>query len=228
MEPIVNKKQLTEEDGMIEKIKQLLGLSADVSDEDVYSKIEQLMGASKKIEGFSAKFKEILSKLGLKEDAKPEEIAAKIDSLSAEDDKDTRIKDVTSELDLKEEATVEEIKAKIVALKKSQDLPEGVVAKKDFDALQDRIDKKERDEKVSDAIRAGKITSSQKEWAEKYALKNPEGFNAYIKNAPVVVDPSKIVAGKKDKDANDITEEDKKVAAMLDVSEEDLKNEASA
>ena len=231
MEPLANKNPLTEEDGMIEKIKQLLGLAADASEDDVYSKIEQLMGASKKIEEFTAKFKEILSKLGLKEDAKSEEVAAKIDSLTAEDDKekDTKIKDVTSELDLKEDATAEEIKAKLVALKNtSKDPPEGFVAKKDFDDLKSQFDKNEADKRVTAAVQAGKIAASQKQWAEEYALKDPEGFDNYVKNAPVIVDPNKVVSAKKDQDANEITEEDKTVANMLGVEEEDLKNEVSS
>lgn len=225
MEPLVNKQPLKEEVEMIEKIKELLGLPADALDEDVISKIEALLGASKKVEEFAGKFTEILSKLGLKEDTTTEEITAKIDALKeSKKEDDPRLKEITSELDLKEDAKTEEIKAKLVALKKSKVLPDGFVAKNDFDELKEKFDTKERDEMVNETIRAGKIGSEEHlEWAKEYALKDPAGFKKWAENAPIIADPQKIVLAQKGPEKFAMTEEDKKVADMLGVSEKSFK-----
>lgn len=224
IKPLVSKNILKEEVEMIEKIKELLGLSADASDEDVLSKIEALLGASKKVEEVAGKFTEILSKLGLKEDAKAEEITAKIDALKeSKKEDDPRLKDITSELELKEDATTEEIKAKLVALKKSN-VPDGFVAKEVLDGLKEKFDKKERNEIVNETIRAGKIGNKEHlEWAKEYALKDPDGFKKWADNAPIIADPKKFVLDEKGPEKFAMTEEDKKVANMLGVSEESFK-----
>jgi len=47
---------------------------------------------------------------------------------------------------------------------------------------------KERDERVGNAINAGKITPAQKPWAEQYAMSDPKGFDAFVASAPKVVE----------------------------------------
>ena len=42
------------------------------------------------------------------------------------------------------------------------------------------------------ALKAGKITAAQKEWALSYALSDKDGFKAFIDKAPVVVPQGKL------------------------------------
>lgn len=42
---------------------------------------------------------------------------------------------------------------------------------------------------VEDAVKAGKVTPANREWAQTYARKDPEGFAAFAAKAPVVVKP---------------------------------------
>jgi len=53
-------------------------------------------------------------------------------------------------------------------------------------ALKARMAERDRDEAVAAAIKAGKITPAQREWAEKYALSDPEGFRLFVAKAPQV------------------------------------------
>lgn len=92
-------------------------------------------------------------------------------------------KEVLALLDLKEDASVADIKGKIIALQN----PSGYVKAEEYLALKDRIDKQDRDSLVNMALSEGKVIPAQKAWAEEYALKDPEGFKAFIKDAPQVV-----------------------------------------
>jgi len=108
---------------------------------------------------------------------------------------DMDLKTLTEALGLPEDADESAVTAAIAALKapKTADLSEVRV-------LQDRIGGLERDlaernaaTAVSDAIRAGKLAPAQKEWANAYALKDPDGFKSYTEKAPklaILADPT--------------------------------------
>lgn len=72
---------------------------------------------------------------------------------------------------------------------------EGVVSLAEFKALQERFTEtetrlrlRERDDLVRAAMEAGKIVPAMQEWAESYALSDPEGFKNFTEAAPKVVE----------------------------------------
>jgi len=74
---------------------------------------------------------------------------------------------------------------------------------------------------VSLAMSEGKIMAAQKEWADKYATEDPEGFKIFAKNAPVVVIMKQVVTGEgPEKKAREITAEDRDVMRQMGITEE--------
>ena len=78
-------------------------------------------------------------------------------------------------LGLKSDATTADVTASIMALKGGID---GRVK-----ALEEQLANRDATEAVEMALKAGKITPAQKEWAQDYALKSPEGFKAFVEKA---------------------------------------------
>lgn len=56
-----------------------------------------------------------------------------------------------------------------------------------YEELKNQINKKEADELVIKALKEGKISKFQKEWAEEYALKDKQFFEKFLEKAPQVV-----------------------------------------
>lgn len=162
-------------------------------------------------------YKELLKALGLPEDAKVETIMKKIVEMAPKDgkpevegEKDTKdAKDAkepsgdgvaatgegTSDtavvanstvmglLELPEDAKTEEVVAKIMSLKAGDDLD----VKMEVLALKQQLKERSADELVGLALKQGKISSSQQDWAKTYALKDEAGFKKFLEQAPQVV-----------------------------------------
>lgn len=94
---------------------------------------------------------------------------------------------ILSLLGLKEGVKTEEVAATIMALKSGEN-----DTKKELLALKARMQEKDADEEVQNALKSGKITAAQKEWAKEYALKDLEGFKGFVEKAPVVVPKGKL------------------------------------
>lgn len=141
----------------ITKLTELLGLPAEAAEEEILKAINALVKSEaetkqeKKAEEVVAN-STILTMLGLKDDAKTEDVAGKIQQL---------------------QNGGPAVAVELAALKQS-------LAKKDADAA------------VAEALNDGKITAAQKEWAETYALKDPEGFRGFCDKATPVVPMGKI------------------------------------
>lgn len=166
--------------------------------------------------------KKIAVACGLPEDATPEQILqACLDMNKAcQDKQDMSInKEVLSMLGLKEGSNVEDVKGKIIALKD----PSNFVSKDDFKKLQDKLVSKEKDEVVTAALKAGKITPAQKEWAEAYALKDMDGFKKFIEGAPQVVPYEKIELKDTKPKSTELDETDLAVCKQLGISTEEYK-----
>lgn len=94
---------------------------------------------------------------------------------------------ILSMLGLKEDAKTEDVAASIMALKVgTTDTQEEILA------LKQRMQERDADEEVQKALKAGKITAAQSEWAKSYALKDMEGFKGFVEKAPVVVPNGKL------------------------------------
>lgn len=179
--------------------------------------------------------KELAAMLGLPEDATEEDIKkalatakATMEANKANDDKKDGKQDgegsgdtvpvansvVLSLLGLEKDAKTEDVAAAVMALKAGTGNDEIL-------ALKEELKERNAEDMVQMALKEGKITSAQKEWAKAYALSDKEGFKSFVDKAPVVVPQGKMelkdapAAGKQDYDVAilkncGITEEDAK------------------
>ncbi len=85
-------------------------------------------------------------------------------------------------LGVNENAKTEEVSAAIIALKNS-----GGGLAEEIKALKEKMEKRDADEAVIFALKAGKVSIAQKAWATEYALKDPSGFKKFVELAPVSV-----------------------------------------
>lgn len=124
---------------------------------------------------------------------------------------------ILSMLGLKAGAKTEDVAASIMKLKAgSPDLQAELLA------LKQQMQKREADEAVGMALKAGKITAAQSEWAQSYAMKDLEGFKSFVEKAPVVVPQGKMDL-KDAPAASDPDEIDPKILKNCGLSEEDVK-----
>lgn len=90
-------------------------------------------------------------------------------------------------LGLSTDAKTEDVAASIMALKAG-----GMDVHQEILSLKAQMQERSAGEAVSMALKAGKITAAQKEWAMAYALKDETGFKSFVEKAPVVVPQGKI------------------------------------
>lgn len=92
---------------------------------------------------------------------------------------------VLSLLGLKDDAKTEDVAASIMALMS------GGPAKELLE-LKEEMAKRNAQDLVQMALKDGKITAAQKDWAEAYALSDKDGFKSFMDKAPVVVPQGKM------------------------------------
>lgn len=181
---------------LLKKIAALLGLGEDATEEEVMQKLGSALNEAKQL-------KEKAGQQPTEEEGKV--VANKV---------------VCGLLGLEAGAKTEDVTAAIMALKQ----PKGFVPETEFRSLKEKIERKEADDAVLVALKAGKIAAAQKEWATEYALKDPDGFKAFVAKAPQVVPMGEISTepdgGRAPQQSDEAT---LKVCKMLGVSEEDLK-----
>lgn len=179
--------------------------------------------------------KELAKQLGLPEEATEEQIkealakvlicakeaevnkGAKEESNSKEEDTQTEVvanKTILGLLGIDEKSKTEDVAAVIVALKNNA---------ADVKGIKEKLAKEESNGLVMSALKAGKITTAQKEWAEEYALKDPNGFSSFVEKATRVV-PVEKVNYLKDREKGNIEDETTvQVLKQLGVSTDDVK-----
>ena len=164
MNPIVNSDNF--EGGQhsmdIKKLAELLGLSEDATEEQVVEALKVCLAENH----------------SLKEAEKqpPENVVAN--------------KAVCELLGLKAGAAAEDVTAKIMELKSGT--VDGVNLAEELKALKQQNAEREANDAVILALKAGKITPAQKEWAKSYALSDPKGFGSFVEKAPQIVPMDKI------------------------------------
>ena len=176
--------------------------------------------------------KKLAALLGLGEDATEEQVAEALKACVEEnkslkegkqpgDEATVANKAVCELLGLKAGAPTEDVTAKIMELKGGTS--DGVNVLAELKALKQQNAQRDADEAVTLALKAGKITPAQKDWARSYALADPKGFGAFVEKAPQVVPMGEVdlgssVALKSDKPDEATT----LVCKQLGVSQEDL------
>ena len=146
----------------IKKLAELLGLGEDATEEQVMEALKVCLAENR----------------SLKETEKqpPENVVAN--------------KAVCELLGLKAGAAAEDVTAKIMELKSGT--VDGVNLAEELKALKQQNAEREANDAVILALKAGKITPAQKEWAKSYALSDPKGFGSFVEKAPQIVPMDKI------------------------------------
>lgn len=179
--------------------------------------------ANKETEEKSMDFlKLVAALLGLPETATEDEVKQAIAALKQQVEQSGQVvanKDVMALFELPETATLTDIKGKVIALKN----PSGYVKADEFKALQDKLAERDRDGLVELAMKSGKVAPAQKGWAEQYALKDPEGFKAFLKDALPVVPIGTEVAGGEVKRKQELEETQLSVNKALGLDDETFK-----
>lgn len=159
MTPIVNSESFEGgQDGMDkQKLAEALGLGADASEEQILEAVKNQLAELKRLK-----------------EQMPEDC-----------DKVVANKQVCELLGLKAGAETAEVTAKIMELKGG--IIDGVNVTAKLVELEKKEKTREAEGAVTLALKAGKITPAQKDWATQYALDNPQGFASFVEKAPQVV-----------------------------------------
>ena len=170
--------------------------------------------------------KEIAKLLGLPEDATEEQVRTALAGVAAKMKEGSAEQEVVANstilglLELPDEARTEDVTAKIMALKAG----DATLAQRVQD-LEGQIKGKAADDAVAAALKDGKIAAAQKEWARSYALKDPEGFKAFVEQAPAMV-PQGRMALKDAPEGKDPDGNQKLILKNLGISDEDFEKYA--
>jgi len=101
---------------------------------------------------------------------------------------DNPMGEIADALGLDESANIAEILGAITAFKQGFDAY-GTV-KSELDGLKDGLKRREASEMVAVAMKEGKVTPAQRDWAMKYAEDDPAGFGVFVMKAARVAQPS--------------------------------------
>ncbi len=169
------------------------------------------------------KMENILKALGLAATATADEAMAAINGLKETAGRVTvACKGVLTALGLNDGASESEAVGTIVAMKSGSDKTPELAAQ--VKALSDKLAARDADELVQVALKAGKISPAQIDWAKNYAKTDPEGFSVFAAKAPAVVpmgNNDKEPAPKKD--SQELTEAEVVACKQLGVSAESFK-----
>ena len=124
-------------------------------------------------------------------------------------------KTVLDLLGLPEDARTEDVTARIMAFKAGDSVLQQRVAE-----LEKQAASQKAEELVGLALKDGKLSPAQKEWAVAYALSDPKGFAAFVEKAPVVVPMGKTAFAVDERKQTGV---DWKILKNQGVTEEDLK-----
>lgn len=158
--------------------------------------------------------------LGLPETASETDVAAAVKAL-VEKESVSINKELRDLLEVDDKADINAIKGKIIAMKN----PAGFVKVEKYQELQTQLAEKVKDELVTAALKDGKIAPAQKEWAETYALKDPEGFRGFLAMtaAGAVVPTGEVAGGEGVKPKQDADDQEMLIHKNLGLTADDLK-----
>lgn len=177
----------------------MLGLPEDATEEQILEKIKGTVGEVEQLKADAQKKEE-----GSEGSKDGEVVANKV---------------ILGLLSLKEDAKTEDVASAILALKSA---PKGSISESEFKALKEKIANDDADKAVMVALKSGKISTAQKDWAKEYALKDPNGFEKFVEKAPQVVPVGEIDFEEKANKQTDFDDATMVVCKMLGVSKEDI------
>jgi len=169
---------------------------------------------------------QLLTILKLAADATDEAIVQALQALAG---RPALAPEITEALGLEAGAPPSEAVASIHALKQGERKAGTVEAlQQEVSRLTKDLAQRQRDELVALALGAGKITPAQREWAEAYALRDPEGFKLFTAKSPVVSPVAVVLGGAPPRPDWAIDESQRTVNRLLGVTEEAFKRHAAA
>ena len=185
----------------LKEIAKALGLPETATEEEVKKAVEEAGKAAQKIKEMEGKGE---GSTGEGADASAEVVANST---------------ILKLLELDENAKTEDVAASIMALKAGRDKATAATVL----ALKEKIERKEAEEAVQLALKEGKITAAQTDWAREYALKDADGFKKFMDKAVAVVPQGKMAL--KDAPAENTKTDDVDMAILKNcgISEEDMK-----
>ena len=124
-------------------------------------------------------------------------------------------KTVLDLLGLPEDARTEDVTARIMAFKAGDSALQRRVAE-----LEKQAASQKAEDLVGLAMKDGKLSPAQKEWAVAYALSDPKGFAKFVEKAPVVVPMGKTAFAADERKQDGV---DWRILKNQGVTEEDLK-----
>ncbi len=159
MSPIVNSDTFEGGQNIMDmaKLAELLGLDANADEQQIMEAVKACLAENR----------------SLKEGQQPP------------DDKVVANKTVCELLGLKAGASTEDVTSQIMALKGG--IIDGVNVLEELKALKAQNADRAAEEAVTLALRAGKLTPPQRDWAKTYALSDPQGFASFVEKAPQIV-----------------------------------------
>lgn len=166
--------------------------------------------------------KMLIAALDLDANADEQAVVAKVKALADENGKEDNsaiLAKLGTALGVDGNADESTIIASVNALKQGEKM---MVSKADFDALQAKIVARDANDVVAAALKIGKITPDQKDWAIKYAKDDPTGFDTFVAKAPVVV-PVNGLPASGEIPTGDVSPEEMVVAKQMGVDVADLK-----
>lgn len=185
----------------MKKLAALLGLGEDATEEQVAEALKACVEENKSL-------KESAAEAGKQQ--------------PPEDDKVVANKEVCELLGLKAGAATADVAAAIMALKGGN--IGGVNLVEQVKSLEAKLADRDAEEAVELALKAGKITPAQRDWAKGYALKSLDDFRGFVEKAPQVV-PMGDVGGSASValKADEVDEATLLVCKQLGISAEDVK-----
>jgi len=138
--------------------------------------------------------------------------------------KDAIPKEILELLELKEDAGISEVKASILAFKQGMKTSNDLA--KEVKELKEKLLAKETEEIVEMALKEGKITPAQKEWALDYARKDIEGFKVYVQKAPQIVPVGDGIAKPVKQNVDGLDDATIMIAKQMEISVDDIKKYA--
>lgn len=189
----------------LKELAKLLGLAEDAPEEEIKKAVAEAAKAKEKEQETEKKEAPGATQPGDKGAQAGQEVVANSTILSM--------------LGLQGDAKTEDVAATIMTLKAG-----GADIQRDFLALKEKLIQKDADELVQNALKTGKISAAQKEWAMEYALKNQDGFKKFLEKAPAVVPVGQLEL--KDAPEMDAKEVDPLILKNSGVSAEDCKKYA--
>ena len=185
----------------LKEIAKALGLPETATEEEVKKAIEEAGKATQKIKEMEGKGE---GSTGEGADA-PAEVVANSTILKL--------------LELDENAKTEDVAASIMALKAGGDKTTAATVL----ALKEKIERKEAEEAVQLALKEGKITAAQTDWAREYALKDADGFKKFMDKAVAVVPQGKMALKDAPDENTKMDDVDMAILKNCGISEEDMK-----